>query len=1271
MIKKVELIVEKNSIDLFGDESFPLSFSIDEINDIGKKAASYSKEINIPATQLNNQIFTSLFDVTVEGGFNPISRKYATLLVDGVPVMRGYFKLLGVNIKNNEYVTYRGLLYEEQINFIQALDQYELTNLNMVATGTTTSMTGPYTYLSQFKILNSPNIFTSSVGKTNTGGTWTSALNYNNLQWTGSTYGFISQQNRLVGNSTANGVTVTMPTNYSWNPTSMNAYEASSAQYLEFRANVKLRIFASIAGGTTYTPIFAWRIVKSDYTSPISGLYSDTVLANGYLTGSSISNSGIFPILTSTSTLDTGTIGVQLGSGDKVRFECWLSNPGPTNSFSINDGSEITGKVYSGPTTTVTGETFNLTRVLQNINNVNTSDDATIVFPLIDYSKLYNFFTINTSLINWSNQPSFLPISAEDLRPMVFVKRVWDSIFKQAGFKYKSNFLNSDTFKKMVIGGGIEETEISSTMLSTIVNPHRTNYDVLLHTLKDNENISSGVLTRYDYREFHMGNAFATATTGTTAWFVTESNVDAYQTYAPANRFYHNNAYLTPGTNGTVTSGGATTYYGYGNLAVTADTPYGYFPTAPRDGRYRIKAKITFTSYAPFQISSPATLINFQTRYSLQVQKMVVGSYKHISTFTTPSYNNWKVEKSKTVIRATGTTNQNLSIELDEIIDLKKGDMLRIAFYGDANSQANFSTSVWGSRVTIDPTPANTYMEFGRFGTILNSKIDNYATLLPRGIKQRDFILEIAKMFNLYFETDREDNRTMLIEPRDTYYEAGVIRDYSKKIDYSKDLQIDILSHDFPKTTTFQYKEDDKDYYGKIYEQFAGNQKPFGSYVYVSPNEYTVEDSELQLKFASSYIQKIGDTGIKITKIIDPAKMEPDGSSKTSPYKIQPRVMMYKKKTITPGVTIPSNYYPSLSIATNSVPYTPYTVSATSGFNTAGGYALTAYGYAGHLNDPDTPTFDLNWFTDFNYLPGTTGTTQNLINVFYKQQLIELTDPSARKITCFVDLQPVDIHNLRFCDVYYFNKEYWRLLNISDYDTSSDVAQTTKCEFIKIVRAQTNALIDYAAFGYLGINGGSGGGITGGIFGSTDPVTGNPLLMLNSGTTPVTELTPQTYFDVVAELNTINVDVATRAGGLGPLTEMAPNTRFEDVAQESALNTNRISQLTELVYNPPTGDIYYITGDADVESEIGIPEGYKTVLFDGVNNRTNIYNIALPTVVTDGYNIKFDISNDGDFAMVNFTTSNIMGEDLYVVNYENKLDATYILERDIWTIKRF
>ena len=377
--------------------------------------------------------------------------------------------------------------------------------------------------------------------------------------------------------------------------------------------------------------------------------------------------------------------------------------------------------------------------------------------------------------------------------------------------------------------------------------------------------------------------------------------------------------------------------------------------------------------------------------------------------------------------------------------------------------------------------------------------------------------------------------------------------------------------------------------------------------------------------------------------------------------------MMYKPMP----VSLPTYYFANIGVLGSSVAYTPFYISATNGFNTLGNYALTRYGYAGHLDDPNTPTFDLNWYTDFTYLPGTTPTTQNLINVFYKPQLIELSDASARKITCFVDLQPVDIHNLRFCDVYYFQKEYWRLLNISDYDTSSDVAQTTRCEFIKIVRANTNSLIDYTTFGYLGVNGGSAGGITGGIFGATDPETGQPLLMQLNGTSPVTEITQATYFDLMAQQNNLNLDVISGIGGLATLTELSPNTRFMDVAEQTALNANTLTNVISTSADRPTGDVFRITSAIIPTDETFIDYNYRTVLFDGVSDRRVFYNLFLPEAPNDGHTIKFDIANDGDFGIINFTNSNIKGEEFYIVNYENKIEATYISDNDMWTIKRF
>lgn len=1256
MIKKVELIIEKNSIDLFGDESFPLTFSIDEINDIGKKAAGFSREINIPATQLNNEIFTALYDVSVEGGFNPISRKYSTLLVDGVPIMRGYFKLLGVNIKDNEYVTYRGLLYEEQINFIQALDEFELTNLNMPATTVTSTPSG-FQQTSTFVYSG----LTQQYGRrrTTSGTAVGNAINFGGLVFSAGTHGTLTQETR------------TPVIGIQYVPTTVATYTASVDQSFRPTGTIVLKM---INNGGSFTPVhqkLGVRISKLDYNNPLGGTFTVSNIFGEFVAQTGLVVGGGFQNLTFTiPTLSS----VPLGVGDKILLELYsVSTFSTFEIISSNLGGVLL--TSAGTPTVVTGQTFTTTTIIQNMETVTNADNGTITFPLIDYSKLYSFYGVSANVLNILNIniPPTMNVLNEDLRPAIFIKRVWDAIFRQAGFKYKSSFLNDSLFKSLIITGGVDETEISSLMFSSKFNPNYlgtfvggpTGQGVIgLNNTTDVETITSGLVTGFQYNYQHLSQ-ITLGPSNFTHPFLVDAFVDSYTTYAASKNFAHQYAYSTSNNNGIhLPSGnsGPQYYYGYGNLIASGDIPYGILPTAATDGKYNVDAKLSFTSFAMFNNAAPSIPLVNQTRYTLQLLKMSNNSYKYSTNFSTPDNAKWEVVTQKTITRgAISTAPENLVLTLNENVELKKGDCLRVVILGDPNTQLNISGNVYGSRVRV---LNDSFVKFSKYGTFSNALITNYATLLPRGIKQRDFILQIAKMFNLYFERDLEDDKTIIIEPRDAYYAQGVVRDFTKKIDYSKDFLIDILSHDFPKKTTFKYADDPKDYLSEEYAKYNLNLQPFGNYLFTSPNEYNINESELELKFAPTYLQKVGDTNLKITKIIDPAKKDPETASKNVPYKIKPRVMFYKKKPI----VLPTGHQVVLGEVKTLTTYKklPTFINSTNAIT----YTINTYGYAGHLNDPDTPTVDLNWHTDFAYLPGTTPTANNLINIFYKPQLIELSDQSARKVTCFVDLQPVDIHNLRFADVYYFNKEYWRLLTISDYDTSSDVAQTTKCEFIKIVRASTHALIDYTTFGYLGLTGASGGGISGGIFGSTDPETGQPFLMQLNGTSPVDQLNRDTYFEIMDQQNNINHSLVPASGFLDLLTEVSPNNTFRTVEENGSINNSAIANIASNASARPTGGIYYITSETP-PADVVVEYDYHTVLFDGVNDRNVLYLVELPFVEQDGYNITFDVANDGDFGIINFTNANTLTCGYYVVNNGNKVECTYILEKDKWSIKRF
>jgi hypothetical protein len=1070
MIKKVELLVESKTVELFGDESFPLTFSIDDINNIGKKTAAYSKEISIPSTKVNDQIFTQLFDVTIEGGFNPISRKRATLFVDGVAIMNGYFKLLAINIKEGINATYTGQLFEEQINFVAALDDYLLENLNITLTGTTQpNIVAPYTQLTTFQFTGLGDYYT--IGKTNTGADWADANIVTGVTFGSGFYGLISQQAR-----STNGI----PAGYSWIPSTVGAYEAIVDQYVELDIRLEL---ATISAAT-----YNYRVSFSDYSSPTSGLFSDYTLASGAFSAPAPPVAGTHGYLTLLN------LGVALKTGDKVRVEYWCTTGNnfttvlPGSPSMIASGTSINGRIYQGSNTiTTTGFTTSVESIIKNINTVNNSDDYPIVFPLIDYSQNYKFYDKNNPYQYTSNPVDLrIQVNAEDLRPMTFVKNVWDSIFKQAGFKYKSDFLNSSTFKSMVIGGGMDDKDISTLVFESIPNANFLNgttttgstniNDIYISGLKDTQTVNaSNQVTNYRYNEFSFSNVDFSIISGTSKLWSISTLVEPYSTYIPSRNFVNVNAHMILPT---PFAASPTNYYGYDLTTVSSNSEkYGVLPTAAVDGKYRVHCGIYAYANPTLNVSTPIALPG--KKFKLQLQKLSIGSYKYYpTTSTAPAYDKWTIVKEvlyKTI--ATGATGEAFQLEIDETIDLKKGDMIRVILLGDPNSNFTAYGGTLQQSIAFEKNPLHSFLRVYRLGIATNSLITNAATLLPKNFKQRDFILQLSKMFNLYFEADNEDSKTLIIEPRDTYYELGKIQNWSKKIDYTKDFNIEILSHNYPKTMTFKYSDDDKDYYSSEYSGYTANKLIFGSYIFTSPNEYNTNDDLLDLKFAPSYIQKLPDSDMRITKIMNPSLFDPDSTTTKYPYKISPRIMMYKK-VATPASTY-SIYYGNVVNDSFWIPLALLNYSSIS----KSYFKMDYYGYAGHLNDPKTPTFDLNWYTDFNYVPNTTGTTQNLINVFYKNQLIELTDQTARKVTCYVDLKPIDIVNLRFCDIFYFNKEYWRLLEISDFDTSSDVNKTTKCTFIKIVRAQTNGLIDYKAFGYLGISGGSAGG----ILGNTDP----------------------------------------------------------------------------------------------------------------------------------------------------------------------------------------
>lgn len=85
----------------------------------------------------------------------------------------------------------------------------------------------------------------------------------------------------------------------------------------------------------------------------------------------------------------------------------------------------------------------------------------------------------------------------------------------------------------------------------------------------------------------------------------------------------------------------------------------------------------------------------------------------------------------------------------------------------------------------------------------------NLQAALPCGIKQKDFLKGLTDLFNLHWLTD-DDSKQVWVEPYDDFYGAGMVQDWSKKIDKTN-WKDKFLIDELAKDINFKYKTDAKD----------------------------------------------------------------------------------------------------------------------------------------------------------------------------------------------------------------------------------------------------------------------------------------------------------------------------------------------------------------------------------------------------------------------------------------------------------------------------
>jgi len=365
---------------------------------------------------------------------------------------------------------------------------------------------------------------------------------------------------------------------------------------------------------------------------------------------------------------------------------------------------------------------------------------------------------------------------------------------------------------------------------------------------------------------------------------------------------------------------------------------------------------------------------------------------------------------------------------------LSAGDLITVEFlgifgstniYGSAGYQKPFH-EVGGAGAYFDGTAdvqliASTFSNRVVNSCYLDGNTIEMVNAIPH-IKQRDFFMSLVKMFNLYVQSDAQNDKHLLIEPREDFLTSD-IEDWTQKLDNSKEVTYLPMGALDSKDYLYTYKQD-KDYYNKLYQETWN--EIYGQEKYEITNDFLKNEFKTELIFSptcsvgQNYNQKV----LPTIKLYDESLAAGNNEAR---FLSNIRILYFGG--LKSGIW---NHYHSGGVTVN-----------------------TTYPYAGHYDDPFNPTLDLNFginkeiYWDNTFAPITIS-DNTIFNKYHKKFIEEITDVNSKIVRGYFRLTPSDIKNISFRKQFRFNNAYFRLNKIENYNPS----ELTMCEFLKIKDAE-------------------------------------------------------------------------------------------------------------------------------------------------------------------------------------------------------------------------
>ena len=991
--------VESQRIDLYDEIDIPITYNLADISDPDKRKTAWSKTVRLPGTKNNNQIFQHIYQISGDGwtkigntqvytNFNPNIRKEVIINSDGVQILKGNLQLKGIRKNNNGDIEYDIAITGDFSSLFFDIGTAKLNDLDFSE-------------------------WDHSWSKTNITNSWDGILKKNGLTYSNVTTGAA----KIIGK------------------VFMDVRPATAALK-------RMGIETTTAHGYVVGDFVKAQLTGWDYFLPTNGTWC------------------VAEVISTT------------------RFT--LNTPFPVSLMSAWG--------YNASTYEVDTLAYNPPYGVGNCYKVSHNGTG-YVYPLVSWGDEYDM--------------NSFPVTS--MAPSYFMKEILDKIFAKTNSKYSSTFLNSEMFKRLIVTQKKTNYELTAAQVqertfwagsnkeftanvSNLINQWA--YMPMTTTSSGTNSFNqtaAGSVTTHVTMPFYLDGGLASSTqsvyfgdglgatglgpggnwdTDLSVWNVTKSgeyDLDCsinLETWVDI----RGDGYMTDGTQ-------------------SLPTPVG---DGSQDGNVVYYAKQQWTQVGgPDSSPTPylyATInLRRQKTYqtAAQATEETIGSYTFVMdgqaySDTNANWAYWgryqpNIWKNKIV---TGHKKAYFSQGEKVWLELKYYTKCKSSGFSGGSSAMYYTTSdydYFNQTMVVNSVPLETnwYLRLkgrapslasgaqGSMNMIFNTpspksteNSDIYGReFLPKDMTCQDFLKNIIKMFNLYIEPDRNVEKLYYIEPRDDYYQDGSngITDYvdwTDKMD-ADSVEITPMGLLLGKTYTFKNKEE-TDYWNKRFKDERGRN------MFEYNKEISNDFLKNQVKVEVSFGQTVMINSPEKSDVVIPAVLQKEATGAYKPVaNSAPRVLIWSglrpwAKAKGAGIVPNENGYTGWELLSS--------LSVNNNINAGTASILYRYPYAGTVDSPQDPMYDINWFNmeegDFVYYDYANWSNHNLYNAYWKGFIDEVSDPASMVVTAKFNLLAKDVAEVDFRKIYVIDNVYYRLQKIVDFNPVKD--QLTKVELLKL-----------------------------------------------------------------------------------------------------------------------------------------------------------------------------------------------------------------------------